>query len=94
MARTIHCFSVRISFSHHCLYTVKILRTNMYDGVQTVNDLLFLPNNVASEAFVHKSGAMRNWMFIVGAAAWRWLGEYVILDKMFYNIRFTGLEGP
>jgi hypothetical protein len=75
-------------YSEHFLYIAKIMRINMCDGVETVYDLLFLPNNVATETFLHKSGAMRSWMFITGAAAWRWLGDYVILGKTFHNIRF------
>jgi len=42
------------------------------------------------ETFLHKSGAVRkvDWIFITGAPAWRWLGEYVTLDKTFYNLLF------
>jgi len=47
-------------------------------------------NKTASETFLLKSGAVRSldWIFITGASAWRWLGEYVALDKTFYNILF------
>jgi hypothetical protein len=33
-------------------------------------------------------GAMRrvDWIFIVGAPGWWWLGEYVILDRTFYSL--------
>ena len=33
-------------------------------------------------------GAVRSvdWIFIVRAVAWRWLGEYVALDRAFYSI--------
>ena len=33
-------------------------------------------------------GAVRSvdWIFIVGATAWRWLGEYVTLDTTFYSL--------
>jgi len=41
-----------------------------------------------SETYLHKSGAVRsvNWIFIIGAPAWRWLGEYVTLDRTFYSL--------
>jgi len=29
-----------------------------------------------------------DWIFITGAPAWRWLGEYVTLDKTFYSLLF------
>jgi len=60
------------------------------DCVETVYELPLLPNNSASETFVHKSGAVRSvdMIFIVGVPAWRWLGEYVTLDKTFYNLLF------
>jgi hypothetical protein len=55
-----------------------------------VHELALLPNNTASETFLHKSGAVRSvdWIFIVGVLAWRLLGEYVTLDKTFYNLLF------
>jgi hypothetical protein len=39
---------------------------------------------------LQKSGAVRSvdWMFIIGAPAWRWLGEYVTLYKTFYDLVF------
>jgi len=48
----------------------------MSDCVEVISELLLLPNNMAIETFLHKSGAMRSadWMFIIGAPAWRWLG--------------------
>ena len=58
--------------------------------VETANNLPLLPNNTASETFLHKSGAVRSadWIFIVGAPAWRWLREYVAMEKRFYNFIF------
>jgi len=43
------------------------------------DELPLLPNKIASETFLHKSGAVRSvdWIFSNGAPAWRWLGEYV-----------------
>jgi hypothetical protein len=39
---------------------------------ETVYELPLLPNNTASETFLHKPGAMRNvdWIFITGSPAW------------------------
>ena len=34
------------------------------------------------------SGASVDWIFINGAPAWRWLGDYVTLDKIFYSLLF------
>jgi len=64
---------------------------HMSDCAQTVHELPLLPNNTASETYLHKSGAVRSvvLIFINGAPAWRWLGEYVTLDKMFYNLLFV-----
>ena len=44
----------------------------------------------ASEKFLHKSEAVRSvdWIFIIVAPAWRWLGEYVTFDKLFHIILF------
>ena len=38
------------------------------DCVETVYELPLLPNNTASEMFLHKSGAVRSvdWIFIIG----------------------------
>ena len=35
-----------------------------------------------------QTGAVRSvdWIFIVGATAWRWLGEYVALGRTFYSL--------
>ena len=37
-------------------------------------------------------GAMRraDWVFIVGAPVWRWLGEYVTVGGTFYSLLLTG----
>jgi hypothetical protein len=52
--------------------------------------LPLLTNSTASETFLHKSGAVRSvdWICITGAPAWRWLGEYVTLDKTSYSLLF------
>ena len=64
--------------------------TRLSDFVEVVYVLPLLPNNTASETFLHKSGAVRSvdWMFITGVPAWPCLGEYVTLDKMFYSLLF------
>jgi hypothetical protein len=53
-------------------------------------ELPLLPNNTGNETFLHKSGAVLSvdWIIIIGAPAWRWLGEYVTLDKMCYRLIF------
>ena len=41
--------------------------------------------------FLYKSGALRSvdyWIFITGVPVWRWLDEFVTLDKTFYNLLF------
>ena len=60
------------------------------DCIQSVYALPLLPNNTASETFLFQSGAMWSvdWIFITGAPAWRWLGEYVALDRTFYSLLF------
>ena len=42
------------------------------------------------EKHVDTSGGVRsvNWIFIIGAPAWRGLGEYMTLDKTFYSLHF------
>ena len=39
---------------------------------------------------LHKSGAVRSvdWIFIIGAPVWRWLGQYATLDRPFYSLPF------
>jgi len=60
------------------------------DCVQTVYELPLLPNNTASETFLHKSGEVRSvdGIFITGASAWRYLGEHMTWNKTFYNLLF------
>jgi len=64
--------------------------THISDCVQTVYELPLLPNNTANETVLHTSAAVRsvNWIFIVGTPAWRWVGEYVTLDRTFYSLLF------
>ena len=51
--------------------------------VETVFELVLLPNSTASETFLHKSGAVRSfdWIFIIVVPAWQWLNEYMTMDK-------------
>jgi hypothetical protein len=46
-------------------------------------ELQLLPNNTASETFLHKSERVRifDWKFIPGAPARQSVEEYVTLDK-------------
>ena len=50
-----------------CVYT------HLSDCVEVVYELPLLPNNTASETFLHKSGEVRgaDWVFITGTPAWR-----------------------
>jgi hypothetical protein len=59
------------------------------DCVETVYELPLLPNNTASETFLHKSGAVRSvdWICHWGAGL-SVTGEYVTLDKTFYSLLF------
>ena len=45
---------------------------------------------VTNNTFVHKSRDIRSvaWRFFIEASTWRWLGEYVTVDKKFYNLLF------
>ena len=53
--------------------------THICDCVQAGYALPLLPNNTASETFLHISGTVRSvgWIFIIAVPAWRWLGEYI-----------------
>jgi len=72
------------------LYCEEYVYIHIYDCAEIVHELPLLPNNAASETFLRKLGVVRSvgWICITGAAAGRWLGEYVTLDKMFYSILF------
>ena len=65
-----------------CVYT--------YLTVQRLYELLLPLSNTESETFLYKLGAVWSvdWMFIIRALAWQLLGEYMTLDKAFYNILF------
>ena len=58
------------------------------DCVETVYELPLLPNNVTVKHF-YTERALRSvdWI-IMGALAWRWLDEYVTLDRTFYSLLF------
>jgi hypothetical protein len=62
------------------------------DCVQNVYELPLLPNKTANETFLHKSGAVRSVdsRLINRAAAWRWLGEYVAMEKVLQSSFPTG----
>ena len=75
MARSIHfCPNFLISFARPVsLYCEQYVYIHISDSVETVYELLLLPNNTMIEIFLHKSGAMRSydWILITGAPAWR-----------------------
>ena len=60
------------------------------DCLEIVYELPVLPSNTASETYVYKLEAVpsADWIFIFGVPAWRSLGEYVTLGRMFYNSLF------
>jgi hypothetical protein len=63
-----------------CVHT----HTHMSDCIQTVYEWPSLPNNTALKQFYTNQSV--DWIFIVGASAWRWLAEYVTLDRTFYRL--------
>jgi len=52
-----------------CMYIYIYICAHTHIWVETVCALLLVPNNTASETFLHKSGAVRSvdWLVIVGA---------------------------
>ena len=72
------------------LYTVNNMCTYTHTCVQTVYELPLLPNINASETFLHKLGAVRSvdWIFNIRMPVWRWLAEYVTLDRTSYSLPF------
>jgi len=70
-----------------CIYIY--VHTHISDTVQTVYELPLVPSNTATKHFT-QIGAVRSvdWLFIVGAPVWRWMGEYVTLDRTFYSLLF------
>ena len=79
--RRIHCCPNSFSF----LYTVKNMC--IFTHIWLCRNCIWITvaTKWQSETFLHKSGAVRNvdWIFIIGAPVWRWLGEYVTLDRTF-----------
>jgi hypothetical protein len=95
LSRVTHCcpnfLNIFCSTSVSILWRICIcICIHISDCVEIVYELLLLPNNSASETFAHKSGAVRSveWVFIIGLPAWRWLDEYVALDKTFNDLLF------
>ena len=92
---SIHCcppfffyfFQLTSIFWRICMYTHTHTHTHKSDCIEIVYELLLLSDNIVSEIFLHKLGAVWSvhWIFITGAPAWQWLGEYVTWDKTFYN---------
>ena len=77
--------SVPIFFYFFCPTSVSILWRMCVcvytsECVGIAYGLLLLPNNTASEAFLHIGTVWGvDWIFIIGAPIWWWLGEYVTL---------------
>jgi len=72
------------------LYCEEYVYVHISDCLDIVYEVPLVKNNTASETFLHKSGAVRSgdWIFIIGAPAWRWLGECVTSDKTYYSLLF------
>ena len=60
----------------------------MSDYVETVYELPLLLNNTASEKFFTQIGSCAKcWLDVMtGVRIWRWLSEYVALEKKFYSL--------
>jgi len=75
LARSIHCCSIFLNFFAQSapLYCEEYVYIHISDCVEIVYEVPLVPNNTASETFLHKSGAVRSvdWIFIIGAPAWR-----------------------
>jgi hypothetical protein len=71
------------------LWKISVCR-HISDCVETAFEWPLLSNETVNEIFLLKSGTMWSvdWIFIILAPAWRWLGEYVTLDRMFYSLLF------
>ena len=56
---------------------------HIYDRGEIVYQLPSMQRKI-----LKRSGAVRSvdWIFITGAPAWRWLGEYVTLYRTFYSL--------
>ena len=92
LARSIHCCPIFfIYFAQSAsLYCEEYVYIHISDCVEIVCKVPLIPNNTVGETFLHKSGAVRSvdWIFNIGAPAWRWLGECVTLDKTYYSLLF------
>jgi len=89
LAYNIQCcpnFFISLPNQHFC--PVKSMCIHIPDYLEMVYELPLLPNNTASETFLHNSGVLWsvNWKFLTGAPAWQWLGEYMTLEKTFQNL--------
>jgi hypothetical protein len=89
LAHSINCcpnfFLVTWPASLHC---EEYVYKHIYACAETVHELPLLPNNTASATLLHELGVVQSvgLIHIIVAAAWRWLGEYVTLDRTFYNL--------
>jgi hypothetical protein len=90
LASGIQCCSIFFLFL--CPTTVPLWITCAYihisDCVETVYELPLLPNNTASEIFLHESGGI----FIIGVPAWWWLGEQVTGKNDLQPSFYTGIS--
>jgi hypothetical protein len=87
----VQCFCLFRPTSVSTLWRVCVyIHIHISDCVETAYELLLLPRRTASETFWHQLVTVRSvdWIFITGAPAWRWPGEYETFEKGFYSLLF------
>ena len=86
----------KISFPHpasqHCeRYVCVYMYIHTHTHIWLHRDCIEVPlltnNTCCKWNILHKSGAVRSvdWIFIVAAPPWQWMGEYETRDGMFYH---------
>ena len=74
-----------------CVYIYIYTHTHTHTHTRLCGYCIWItvtPNTTVCETFLHKSGVVWSggWIFITGALAWRWMGEYVTVDKNLKNL--------
>jgi len=82
LAHNIHCcpiFLLSFFLSNQHLYCEECVYIHALDSVEIVYELPLIPNNTATETFLHKSGAVLSveWIFTIRVRAGWWMGEYM-----------------
>ena len=72
---SLYCEKFVRVYTHTHTYTY--IRTYISDCIEIVCELLLLPNNTASESFLHTSGAVRSvdWLFMIGVHGLAVIGQ-------------------